>query len=298
MVHTNVKSALSRAGFRIVDFNAEYSRVQKYFSYEEQLNLTAKIRPWRQIGSREIDASAVANTFRLNRRAAPVSTFFSALAVFVTPNRDLVSTSVAFLRHAGHLSEGQAPPIVTDVQLAGLLWVAKGGAGRDIPRHKLIASCISTLSPSRAVVDKMRSVLAAMSEKDAAEFEILVQDSRCAYHLTDMSLGDTAQINADNAARMLEEIRRAVVEDVILEKEIEKEAAVRAVEMKLLQEKRNIELEQQAVIEAEKQKLREMEKQLHEREETVGQASIRVREAESELQRRNSATVRFCECSE
>jgi len=111
------------------------------------------------------------------------------------------------------------PPIVTDRFLSGILWIAQGGKGHDIPRRKLLANCMSAMIPRRDIVTKMYSFLAQVDSQKAAQFEALIANDRCAYYLMEQTLGDRDLVTLDNCQAIYENVERATAEKVILEKD-------------------------------------------------------------------------------
>jgi hypothetical protein len=107
------------------------------------------IRPGRNVDPRVVDARSLANTIRLISAEPSKASVLASSAVFVTTNVDLVERGIKYFREAQSLHEQQAPPFLTDRQLAGLLWLAVGGAGNEVPRRKLLAACTAAMTPQR-----------------------------------------------------------------------------------------------------------------------------------------------------
>jgi hypothetical protein len=114
----------------------------KYFSREFENELVTHVRPFGNVPARLVDAKSVANIIRLVRRAPQSNNLFRSDVTFLTHNTGLVTNGMEYLLKSKLIRPEDAPPIISDWQMAGLLWLALGGSGSDIPRKTLIANCL------------------------------------------------------------------------------------------------------------------------------------------------------------
>lgn len=221
----DLEGALANHSIKIVSFDDEYSDLYKHFPEEREKELVSIIRPFAgKYFPRATDARSVANVVRLIMSEPKKGDLFSAKAVFITKNSGLVRDANYFFRREHFLSEEQAPLFLTDRYTAGLILIAKGGKGDDVPRRKLIANCTAALTPDQDVVDRMISTLNEIDTTKAEEFEALIVDDRCAFYMMERSLGDADSVNPDNALRIFEEVRLATSEEVAVEKDRQRES--------------------------------------------------------------------------
>lgn len=89
---SNPDGLLKKVGFRIIDPETFSDGVKSGVPERFEMALTGKIRPMGKIYSREVDASAVCDTVR-QRQSQRVADALRAFALFVSPNRQLVSVA-------------------------------------------------------------------------------------------------------------------------------------------------------------------------------------------------------------
>ena len=131
------------------------------------MDLTAEIRPFREIYSREVDAKSVAGVSRKILGRTRVSNVFSLPALFLTKNAALANRALRFIRADYGYSDDAAPPFLTDRQMAGLVWLAPGGGAGDITTTQLLANCTLAIAPRRDVLSRVYGFLAEVDEESA-----------------------------------------------------------------------------------------------------------------------------------
>lgn len=226
-ISKSLEEKLMEISIGVVNFDEEYSELYKFFPVQKETDLVSRIRIFRELTARETDARTLANVMRLVMSVPKKSNVFASNAIFLTKNAAVVRQGMAYFSKEHMLSDEQAPPFITDRYMAGLLFVAQGGRGEDIPRRKLIANCAAAVAPRQDVVTRMMSVLEQVDEASAPELEALMTEKRCSYYLMESSLGDADIITKDNALEIIEGIRRVIAEQVAREKELEKGQALR-----------------------------------------------------------------------
>jgi hypothetical protein len=232
----NIDKRLREEGVNTVYFDRVHGDKYKYFPKNLEEDLITYIRPERKVQPREMDAKSLANTFRIIAAERPVHSVVAARAAFVSSNIGLVIAGLKYFNGFNHLSDGQAPPFLSDEQLAGLVWVAMGGAADVIPKERVIAACMAAIAPRRDVITKMVRLLRNLDKEAADEYEVLVTEERCLHYLMDQSLGSPVLITADNALETLSRIRQGVAADVAEAKEREKGEALETQKSRMMEE--------------------------------------------------------------
>jgi len=161
------------------------------------------------------DAMSVGYTTRM-RGGAPSTSLSQCGAVFVSKNARLVGKSAAFMAAKKLAAEYAVPVVVTDQQLAGVLWFSAGGAstdqsGRQLTQLKLAANCARAVMPSPDLINSMRKYLT--DPEKSAEFEALLKNDRSAVCLVRETLGASSLSTADDAEKVLSSMKSAAIEE-------------------------------------------------------------------------------------
>lgn len=276
MLQKNVYREIERLGIEVIETDIEK---EKYFPKNSVDDLVAKIRPHRNIDARIIDATSIAISIREMRAVRPVSNIFSASHIFISKNTGLIRTAYSVLIQDGVLQADQAPPFMTDRHLAGLLFIASGGAGSAIPARKLIANCAVAMRPRQDVVTKLYATLRELDPEQAEIFSSLMSDERCSYYLMEQSLGDADFTDKSMALDMLNEIREqtAYETEQRLRQEHSEETAARQSEFdKKFAELRGSELELKESLNESKQQIDELGERISQidRQKEIAEKSI------------------------
>jgi len=214
MVMKNIETSLNTHNVNVVSFADEYDHLIKYFDQEHETELLSMIRPFTEgsFAAREFDAHSLANIMRFVLSEPKMANLFSARAVFLTKNDGVAMAAQQYVESTGFIDEQRAPLCVTDRYFAGLLWLATGGKGEEIPKRKLIANCYAAVAPRVDVITRMLSFLDGLSDSQKNEFEVLIRDERCSYYLTHNTLGSAALLTEKNFERILEDMKSGLTE--------------------------------------------------------------------------------------
>ncbi|NOZ09593.1 MAG: hypothetical protein GXP09_00890 [Gammaproteobacteria bacterium] len=211
----NLQTEIERRGFKTL-LASDYVS-QKYLQYCSR-DLEDKIRNnlgylHEKLEARERDALTVATTIRLRGRQRNPKTLSKAGWVFVTRNRVLAERSRKTLLMEKEFQETDFPVVISDRQLAGLLWLAVGGNLGSLSKKRLIANCMRVLTPGAQVVRKMMEVLNETSTEDTETFKTLVNDERVRRRLTVQTIGGPPTITPQNARQNMDELKAVVAQE-------------------------------------------------------------------------------------
>jgi hypothetical protein len=176
------------------------------------------------------DARSVGYVARMRGRAAGPS-LSQANAVFVSKNAHLTRVSSAFITKKRLAAEYAVPIVVTDQQLAGVLWFSAGGdsgaTGMRLTQLKLAANCARVVQPSPDLIASMRKYL--LDPTKTTEFEALLKIDRSAVCLVRETLGALSLSTADDAERILAQMKSAAIEEerAQLQKQLEETIALK-----------------------------------------------------------------------
>lgn len=226
-VYANLDNSIAKLGIRVVhDDSYQGDELRRYFPEE----LISDLRVWiagehlHEHVDRDLrDAQSAAYTMRIRGGSAATS-LSQAGAVFVSKNLRLISQTTSFLSNKKLAPAYSVPLVVTDQQLAGVLWFSSGSqsseSGKELTRLKLAANCAKAVQPSPELIKKMREYL--VDPQKAAQFEALLSDDRSAFCLVRESYSVAQLQNAEDAERLLETMKSSAIEE--LRKEVEAEA--------------------------------------------------------------------------
>lgn len=260
---------ISSLGIQIVNMESSTRQQTKYFPPEKITDLTAGIRPFGEIYSREVDAKSVAGVSRKVLGRSAVANVFSLPAIFLTKNNTLANRALSFIRTDYAYSEEAASPFVTDRQMAGLVWLARGGDAGDVTGSQLLANCTRAIAPRRDVIARVYEFLAETDENSAKEFEALMVEDRCTHYVMNYTMGDAALVTKDNAPHILEDVKRTAIEATLAQSD----AAHRADLEARRTETEQLLLQKQEEHEAE---LAELSLQMHQQKEAAAVQSAEV----------------------
>ncbi len=221
-VMNDPEQALATVGVTVrpVDLTT-YPASTRFFSEELYEGFFGGIR-WKQdsIDARQHDAVCAAITMRL-RAGQRSSDVLRSRFVFVSTNPRFARYARDFCVDSRLVGPNHVPPVVLQRELATTAWLRTGFAGqageritRDIPRSHLIASCERVLKTRREVVQAVHRTLKEFAPDRLVQYELMLSDQRSVQRLMDETLGEERLVNADNAERLLEEMRRATAQEV------------------------------------------------------------------------------------
>lgn len=172
----------------------------------------------RNVEARQRDAKSVANVLRL-RGTLHCTDLSRCRYLFVTRNSVVSNASRGFLKRYKLAPDDYFAPTVTDRYLAGLIWVAFGGGGKELSRLKLISNCSATMRPRQDVVANMHRFLSKVDDGKVEKFKAIMTDQRAGHFLMDLTLGDAAIVREDNVEELYESIRKVIAHEVAEQKE-------------------------------------------------------------------------------
>lgn len=160
------------------------------------------------------DAMSVGYAVRL-RGASPATSLSCSGAVFVSKNRNVISTTKRFIADKKLAPAFAVPIVLTDEQLAGIIWFSAGNpsdeVGQKLTQLKLAANCAKAIQPSPGLIESMRHFLA---DSDAlSEFEALLRSDRSAVCLVRETIAPLSLQSADDAERILGAMKSAAIEE-------------------------------------------------------------------------------------
>lgn len=163
------------------------------------------------------DAHSIATVVRMRSSMNHPRSLPQAGVVMVTRNFSIEATSRRVLMFKHLMDRDDFPPVLTDRQLAGLLWFAVGGNIGAISRTQLIANCSAALNPRNDIASKLRQYLYESDPMKAETLTALMRDQRARRSLMHETLGFTIGVTRDNADYLLERMRVATAEEVARE---------------------------------------------------------------------------------
>ncbi|HUW27634.1 MAG TPA: hypothetical protein VMV97_03395 [Sulfuriferula sp.] len=214
----NAEARLRQDNVRIIDAPKSQDFFQ-YFSGDEQERVRASFGIFSNQLAQERDAESIAATIRLRRgKRVKMGRFATAGYLFVTDNPWVAERAQEFLKRQKLFADGEVPPAISERYLAGILWVIFGGKGKDLSRHLLLANCAAALEPRSDVVKQMHRFLSDMDPKQAEFFRTLMTEERAGQYTMQLTLGDSALLNQDNAVAVLEQVKNSLIEKMELDK--------------------------------------------------------------------------------
>lgn len=214
----NPETRLKHDNVRIIEAPKSQDFFQ-FFSGDDQDRVRASFGIFSNQLAQERDAESIAATIRLRRgKRVKMGRFATAGYIFVTDNPWIAERSQEFLKRHKLFADGEVPPAISERYLAGILWVIFGGKGKDLSRHLLLANCAAALEPRSDVVKQMHRFLSEMDTKQAEFFRTLMTEERAGQYMMQLTLGDSALLNQDNAAVVLEQVKNSLVEKMELDK--------------------------------------------------------------------------------
>lgn len=161
------------------------------------------------------DARSVANVVR-TRAGVTGPSLSQAKAVLVSKNLHLARVASSFIAKKKLAPEYAVPVVVTDQQLAGVLWFSAGSedagaSALQLTQLKLAANCAKAVQPSPDLIASMRKYL--LDPEKSSQFEALLKNDRSSVCLVRETLGALSLSNADDAERILAQMRSAAIEE-------------------------------------------------------------------------------------
>ena len=208
----SLEETLREKGIEILDSD-EINEDEDY----QQANLEDRLFPYSgamhsDIKPRHRDVKSVSYSWYLRGDDYPRSLVDTSV-IFISRNNRLVRQVQGFFRRDEEFYEGMFPPIITDSELACLLWFAAGGNASNLTAVKLVANCAAAIEPKKDIVSSMRQVLFDSDKEKLSHFEALMGDRRARACLTVEALGDRQILSVRRANEILEEMRQSLAAD-------------------------------------------------------------------------------------
>lgn len=194
----------------------EEARFKKYFPEDRVDQVRNSIGDLHEhVEARIRDSLSVATVARLKGEQRLANSLFEAGTVFVTRN-SLLARRVNKVLSVGRSGPDPRFTIVTDGQIAGVLWFVSGVAGGEsLSRRRLIANCSSAVLPKKEIISRIAGVLEGLSPELRAEFETLMTDRRASLCPMRLTAGIADAVNEDMALRVLGAMKEELVAPVI-----------------------------------------------------------------------------------
>lgn len=211
-----IERRLTERGIKVIEPAGQNS--QQFFTGVQENDLVSRLRfhLLEKRLARERDAQSVAETIRLRAGAhVPLEQIEASKYLFLTSNPLLQVQARTFLISQGIITRSEFSPIITDRYFAGLSWLIFGGSsGTGLPTAKLLANCSTALRARPDVIAKTKSFLARIDPQKAEHFEALMTRERAARYLTEITLGDSLLVTAENAEEIYEKVEEIAAEKV------------------------------------------------------------------------------------
>jgi hypothetical protein len=213
----DLSNYLGRLGIEIVDASKYNTAEYKQYCPEEIEDSLRNAFGLQQdtFERRQRDAHSTATLMRMRNVVVNPQSLPDAGYVMVTRNASVAEWSRKNLIFRKRIQEVDLPPVLTDRQIAGLLWFAVGGNLGALSKTKLIANCSAALQPRADIASKLSQVLYESDPKKVEMFTALMRDQRARRSLLHETLGFPAAITRDNADALLEQMRMATADSVL-----------------------------------------------------------------------------------
>lgn len=232
-VRQNSRAAAEDLGLKIIS-SPSVTALYSFFSKEDEEDYFKTLGHYHNVTAQQRDVDSVAATMRLRRgKRAAMSKFHTCDYVFVTNNPWMPSRTSGFLARRNKYEDGEAPPVISDKYLAGLLWVLFGGQAEDLSRIRLLANCAQALEARGDVIGKVYKFLQGTDETKARRFKAIMTSERAGHHLMELSLGDSRLVTENNFLTIYQEIENGLEEKYksLLTEELGKALALKEEEL-------------------------------------------------------------------
>lgn len=196
----------------------------KFFSKDAYEQLYSQISWVKEDAARHHDALIATLAFR-RRNGSRTSDIFASKHVVVTRNPSFPQLARRITREQNYISESHVGPVIHSRQLATAVWLRMGVQDRaEIPRSYILSACRRVLTLRKNIVEKVNEFKDTLSEDQAQQLEILITSDRSAQVLMDKTLGSSNVIDASSIAILLEEMKKAQIQEYAQERDAEQSA--------------------------------------------------------------------------
>lgn len=130
------------------------------------------------------DAKAVAYVVAHHGYSA-IKNICESKSFLVTDNDHFVRSANKVLRTRYRFSSDELTPVQTDRNIAMILWVLKGGQGKDISTIDLLGACTQVMEAHRDIVADIGDFISSLNDEDKESFEDIIKNERALYCLVD-----------------------------------------------------------------------------------------------------------------
>lgn len=185
-----------------------------HFSAEDETAMAEYLGHYENSLARERDAASVAEVMRLRGgKVARMGRLQQAGAIFVTSNARVANRANGFTISRKMREDQDVPPVLTDRQLASLLFVIFGGQGKELTQYQLLANCAKALEPNNGVIQNMHRFLSGLDSNQAEQFRAVMTVDRASQHLVQITLGEDCISSVQDATMILEQLEHQLSED-------------------------------------------------------------------------------------
>lgn len=143
------------------------------------------------------DAEAITHVVA-NHGYCSIKKMSDSKSFLVTPNESLISSSNKVLYSTQAFIKPEMTPLLSEKNLAMLLWVISGGSGENISSLTLISSCTRAMEMHKDVFYKIQSFLKNLPKEKISLYEDIICIDRALYCLIDEVGANYNAINDSN----------------------------------------------------------------------------------------------------
>ncbi|MFT5760712.1 MAG: hypothetical protein ACI9LM_005499 [Alteromonadaceae bacterium] len=148
-----------------------------------------------------------------------ISNMATSKSFYVTNNEKQVFEVNKYLYNNGIFKKPEFSPIISERNLAVLLWVVAGGKGIDVSSLSLISNCSRAMDMNKDAFRLFSQFINDMSPDKSSIYEDIILNDRAMYCLMDEVGGDFSRISKDNAISIGESAIEQLLKDIKSEEE-------------------------------------------------------------------------------
>lgn len=223
-IYNSPDKYLAELGVSIIS-EAEFLNVryEQYISLVEKttMELVGVMGPWEtSVHRRENDARSIALSF-FSRSTKGAESLLECGHVFVTRNETIARNGRETLVNRRQIERREFPPIITDKELAGILWFAGSEVIGRLQKKKLLANCAAIMNPNQAVITTMKEALHNIDPELSEEMEAVVLDRNARFKLSKITRGNENNLENKDMLVVYEELKETLIDEQRLESENE-----------------------------------------------------------------------------
>ena len=155
------------------------------------------------------------------RAGTRTSDVFSSRHILITRNPFFGPRARRFALENALIGPGHVGPVMHHREFATGVWL-RAGLGivdQEVPRKYILSACQRVLTLNRTVVNKVRESSREMSDAQKQQLELLLSEGRATQVLMDKTLGEASVIDSTNVEMLVNEMKRAISDEVRAEAE-------------------------------------------------------------------------------